>query len=345
MSQITVYTARRIRTMNRSLPIATAVAVRDGQIIEVGSLETLQPWLDAHPHRIDTTFRNHVLMPGFIDPHLHPSLAAILLPCHFITATEWKLPDRVCAPVHGHNAYIDRLKQIEESLTDPSEPLITWGYHKIWHGKVDRQVLNNISSTRPVIVWQRSFHEVIANDAAIDWIGADRAMMERHHQIDLGEGRFYETGLAVAMGGMRKLILDPKRFRHGMELTKRAVHAGGHTTICDMGLPMLNLELEWATLKAVMDTDDTPFRPPVRGARGGTRRRTPQGSRKFRARPQHAKTQHSSSGVSQGRKAIHGRWVFRGAHAGAAARVHRWPRGRVADAAGSIRSIVPALLA
>jgi predicted amidohydrolase YtcJ len=85
-------------------------------------------------------------------------------------------------------------------------------------------------------------------------------MMERHHQIDLDTGRFYETGLAVAMAGMRKLILDPDRFRRGMELTKRAVHKGGHTTICDMGLPMLNLDLEWSTLKAVMDTDDTPFR-------------------------------------------------------------------------------------
>jgi len=260
VSSIRVYTAKRIRTMNPSLPVATAVAVRDGHIIEVGSLETLQPWLDAHPHRIDHTFRNHVLMPGFIDPHLHPSLAAILLPCHFITATEWRLPDRVSAPVHGHNAYIDRLKQIEESLTDPNEPLLTWGYHKIWHGKVDRAVLNSISPTRPVIVWQRSFHEVIANDAAIEWLGADRALMERHHQIDLDTGRFYETGLAVAMNGMRKLILEPGRFRRGMELTKHAVHKGGHTTICDMGLPMLNLDLEWSTLKAVMDTDDTPFR-------------------------------------------------------------------------------------
>ena len=71
MSKITVFTAKRIRTMNPSLPLATAVAVRDGKILEVGSLETLRPWLDAYPHVIDDTFRNHVLMPGFIDPHVH----------------------------------------------------------------------------------------------------------------------------------------------------------------------------------------------------------------------------------------------------------------------------------
>ncbi|MCY3829906.1 MAG: hypothetical protein OXF89_12300, partial [Rhodospirillaceae bacterium] len=89
MKALTVYTARAIRTLNPSLPVATAVAVRGDRIVEVGTLETLQPWLDAHPHRIDDTFRDRVLMPGFIDPHLHPTLAAVLLPCHFITAMEW----------------------------------------------------------------------------------------------------------------------------------------------------------------------------------------------------------------------------------------------------------------
>jgi len=45
MEEITVYTARVVRTMEPSLPLATAVAVRGDQIIEVGSLESMQPWL------------------------------------------------------------------------------------------------------------------------------------------------------------------------------------------------------------------------------------------------------------------------------------------------------------
>ena len=69
--------------MNPSIPEATAVAVRDGMIVETGTKETMQPWLDAQSHRIDERFSNHVIMPGFIDPHLHPTLAALLLPCHF----------------------------------------------------------------------------------------------------------------------------------------------------------------------------------------------------------------------------------------------------------------------
>ena len=59
MSEITVYTARKIRTMEPSLPEATAVAVRDGRIVEVGSLETLKPWLDAI--RIRSTGRSKIM--------------------------------------------------------------------------------------------------------------------------------------------------------------------------------------------------------------------------------------------------------------------------------------------
>jgi predicted amidohydrolase YtcJ len=95
MEEITVYTARAVRTMEPSLPLASAIAVRGGRIVEVGSLETMQPWLDRHPHRIDERFCNHVIMPGFIDPHLHPSMAAILLRKHFITTLDWKLDTRI----------------------------------------------------------------------------------------------------------------------------------------------------------------------------------------------------------------------------------------------------------
>ena len=259
--------------MNPSMPEATAVAVRDGMIVETGTIETMQPWLEAHSHRIDERFSNHVIMPGFIDPHLHPTLAAVLLPCHFITALEWKLPDRVSRPVQGHNAYLDRLTEIEQSLDDPGEPLVTWGFHKIWHGEVDRQTLNGVSKTRPIIVWQRSFHEIIANDAAIDWMKLNRDDLGRHPQIELSTGRFFETGLSVALEGMKDYLYASARFRDGLEQVKRVVHFGGHTTIGDMAVPLVDLEREWPQLLDVIEREDTPFRVqmiPRALARGGS---------------------------------------------------------------------------
>ncbi len=101
MSKLTVFVAKEIITMNASMPMATAVAVRDGRIVEVGTLDSLQPWLSAHDYEIDDSFRHQVLMPGLIDPHLHPTMAAVLLPMHFVTAMEWKLPWTTVAPVES----------------------------------------------------------------------------------------------------------------------------------------------------------------------------------------------------------------------------------------------------
>ena len=51
--QLTVYPARKIVTMDPSMPTATVVAVRDDRIVAVGTMETLEPWLDAHEFEID----------------------------------------------------------------------------------------------------------------------------------------------------------------------------------------------------------------------------------------------------------------------------------------------------
>ena len=47
MAEITVFTARRVRTMEASMPTAEAVAVRDGSVVEVGTIESLSPWLNT----------------------------------------------------------------------------------------------------------------------------------------------------------------------------------------------------------------------------------------------------------------------------------------------------------
>lgn len=50
---ITVFVAKKVVTMDPSQPVATAVAVRDGRILSVGSLDDMQPWLKSAPSSID----------------------------------------------------------------------------------------------------------------------------------------------------------------------------------------------------------------------------------------------------------------------------------------------------
>ena len=55
MSKITVYVARRVRTMDPGRPVAEAIAVMDGRVVSTGTLESMRPWLSRHEHVIDET--------------------------------------------------------------------------------------------------------------------------------------------------------------------------------------------------------------------------------------------------------------------------------------------------
>ena len=260
MSEITVFVARKIRTMEPSAPEATAVAVRDGKILEVGSLRSLKPWLDAHPHRIDTTFEKNVLMPGFIDPHLHPSMAAYLLQTEFITAMEWQLPGRTIAPVQTRDGYLARMKELHEAETDPSLPIITWGHHRDWHGEIWREDINRITSTRPMTIVHRSFHETVMNDAALDFFQLDRAALRGAHQVDIDRGHFYEAGNRHIRAKISSYLLSPQARRRGDEADRESDHLGGHTTVGDMAFGMFDPEKEWSGTLDAFENDSTPFR-------------------------------------------------------------------------------------
>ena len=82
-AETVVYTAKLIRTMEPALPEATAVAVEDGKILAVGSLENLSPLIATRGARIDRQFEDSVITPGFIDPHVHPTLPAVLTSSRF----------------------------------------------------------------------------------------------------------------------------------------------------------------------------------------------------------------------------------------------------------------------
>lgn len=65
--------------MDDGWPVATAVAVRDGKILSVGSLDEVKEWIGKTPFTLNETFQDKVLMPGFIEAHGHPLLGSLLL--------------------------------------------------------------------------------------------------------------------------------------------------------------------------------------------------------------------------------------------------------------------------
>ncbi|WP_439135334.1 amidohydrolase [Pseudomaricurvus sp.] len=255
----TIYTAKTIITMDSEHPRAeaVAVAVADGKILAIGDLDRVQAAVADRSPKVDTTFANKVILPGFIEPHLHPYLAGILLPMEFITPHDWNMPGKQAKGVQGREAYLQRLKSAEQKL-DKGDWLWTWGYHPYFHGKLTRQDLDNISSERPIVVWHRSFHEIVVNSAVIEEFELED---NQHPQINFAEGHFFENGLYQLIPHLMPKLTSPFRYLGALSDARDIIHAGGITTVSDGAFGTMDFDKEWLSLRfSSWNRNSSPFR-------------------------------------------------------------------------------------
>ena len=240
---VTIFVAKEIVTMSPTVTSATAVAVRDGFIIDVGEKEELlERFKDSEGLVVDDTFAGKVLTPGLIDPHIHFWLFALVANAHFITPADWQLPWGDAEGVVGEQEYMDRLKAAEASLEDPEELLLTWGYHAAFHGELNRAILDKVSSTRPIVVWQRSQHEFYFNSKALemmemtedDWEGKG----EMSAMADWEKGHVWEKGMYLVVPKLFPVIGSEEKFNIGLERARDYIHAGGITAASDPGVQL-----------------------------------------------------------------------------------------------------------
>ena len=259
-SPLVIYTAKKIITMEPALPEATAVAVAEGHIVAVGSLKSLRSWSDKKDSIIDRRFADKVIMPGFIDPHVHPSLPAVLTQFPFIAPDDWSLPTGEFPGAKTPKTYTARLKELVAQHDDPSIPFITWGYHPLWHGELFRQQLTALFPDKPVMLWHRSFHELIGNDAAMALLGVTEAELDGNPLTNWARGHFFENGMYALIPKM-PFIFDPARFGKGMQNFIQMVHQGGVTTALDMGTGVFgNPDAEISLIRHTVETSQAPAR-------------------------------------------------------------------------------------
>ena len=259
-AELRVYTAKKIITMEPALAEATAVAVADGRIVSVGSLQSLQPWLEGREVSIDRSLQDKVLVPGFIDPHVHPSLPAVLTQFPFLAPDDWVLPTGVFPGATTPRAYEARLKELVAAHDNPAVPFIAWGYHPLWHGQVYRPQLNEWFPDTPVMLWHRSFHELIGNDAALAMLGITEADTTGIHESDWANGHFWENGLKAIVPRL-PFLFEPARFGAGMGNFLELAHLGGVTTVLDMGVGVFgNPGQEIALIRQVTEGRQAPLR-------------------------------------------------------------------------------------
>jgi predicted amidohydrolase YtcJ len=248
--------------MSSAAESVTAVAVRDGRIIDVGDkAELLARFKDAEGLVVDERFADKVLTPGLIDPHLHFWLFALVSNAHFITPADWQLPWGDVKGVVGEKAYMERLKEVEASLKEPEELLFTWGYHAAFHGKLNRALLDEVSSTRPIIVWQRSVHEMYFNTKALEVLEQKESEWqdkgEASDMTSWEEGHVWEKGLYLVVPRLFPLIASAEMFKLGLERSRDYIHAGGITSASDPGVQLTEKMI--LQMIAVLEEGAMPF--------------------------------------------------------------------------------------
>jgi hypothetical protein len=261
-SAIRVFTARKIHTMESAQPEATAVAVQNGKIRALGSLASLRETLGDAPFEVDTRFAEKILFPGFIDPHLHPSLGASILSLEIVSAMEWVTPKGRTRAVRGRDAFLGRLRELDEErvASHDDDWLLVWGYHHPYHGALSRSDLDAISTERPIFVWQRSVHEMFFNSRALEVLGLEREAFDDHPQADWETGHLWETAVLGLGQPMLRILASPGRYRKGLAMLSEVIHRGGLTTVAEQGFPQVSKLGELLMLHLEMRKDETPFR-------------------------------------------------------------------------------------
>ena len=172
MSTTTIFQARKIITMNSYLPEATHVAVREGKVLGVGSLDQLAGWGE---HELDTRFADKVLLPGFVEGHCHAPEGQIWNHPYLGYFSRRDPDGNWHSELRSMEQLLVRLREVDQRMNDPDEPLFAWGFDPIYY-KSERMTvkhLDSVSTSRLIIIMHASGHLINVNSLVLERAGID----------------------------------------------------------------------------------------------------------------------------------------------------------------------------
>ena len=264
MGPITVFRARKVVTMDPGRPVAEAVAVMDGKVLSTGSVESMRPWLSRYPHSFDDTLRDKVILPGLIDPHTHFSLSAGYLALHYVGPIDSPGPTGMNPGLHSRKEVLAKLREAASADADPDQPLLAWGLDPASQdGHLDRDLLDSVSTERPIWVISYAPHFVYVNTPALDRIGAG-PNTEVHGMMRDASGRplgqFAEVEATRFALGALYAEINAGGGAAGLRRMGDVARRAGITTTADLVFGATGLEAEWDLHNQVVNEPGFPLR-------------------------------------------------------------------------------------
>jgi len=202
----TVFTGGPILTIDDAMPTAEAVAVRNGVIVAVGSLDAARAAAGRGAQTVDLDGRT--LLPGFFDPHGHVSMVGLqaryanLLPA----------PDGQGDDIPALQGITRDWMNAHEALVRDTQLVIGFGYDDSQlkeHRHPTGKELDAISDSVPILFMHQSGHLGSANSAALAAAGVtastpdpDGGAFRREEGSQQPNGIMEETALFAVMGAL-----------------------------------------------------------------------------------------------------------------------------------------------
>ena len=236
MSDIILFKAKKVITMDPNRPTATHIAVKGDRILAVGGADCADQWGDVTN---DLSLSDLILTPGFVEGHAH-MMAGAIWDFAYAGYHDRIDPDGKLWSGKGDlNSVIGDLSEYEKTLPE-DQPLVGWGLDPIFlqDERLSRKHLDQISETRPIAVLFSNFHLMCVNSKTLEVVGySNETNAEGVIKDDAGHPTGELQEMAAMFPVMRRLGID---FR-SLSQTEPAIRSyakvcqrAGVTTVTDL---------------------------------------------------------------------------------------------------------------
>ena len=164
----TIYSGGPILTINDDQPTAEAVAVRDGRILAVGSLEEIADLRGDDTRAFDLAGR--AMLPGFVDSHGHVVMGGL----QALSANLLAPPDGEVTDIASLQAALSEWVADNAEVVDQVQMIIGFGYDNAQLKELrhpTRDELDAVSADLPIVIVHQSGHLGVANSKALEIAG------------------------------------------------------------------------------------------------------------------------------------------------------------------------------
>ncbi len=237
-----------IITVNDKQPDAEAVAIKDGRIVFVGNKQEALQQKGEQTKLVD--LQGKTLMPGFIDPHTHVMLNALIAASTDVSPFKYKT-----------------IKQVTEVLAQAAKKgsVLAFGYDPSLMtdpGELNFKTLDAISTEVPIVVINKSGHIAYGNHKAFE-------LAKITDETPKPIGGSYEkdkdghlTGVGFEVPAVGHLVatvnkITPDQYPVLAKTALKTYTDAGYTTVTDLGLG-LPLPTQNDHIKLMRDMSNAP---------------------------------------------------------------------------------------